>query len=52
MYDVPSRKDVVKCVVSEETVLHRKRPLLVSKAGHVIADDDEADEGAEVQESA
>jgi len=54
MYDVPSRKDIVKCVVSEETVLSRKRPLLVTKSGSVIEEPitEDADALETVQESA
>jgi ATP-dependent Clp protease ATP-binding subunit ClpX len=32
MYEVPSRRDVVKCVVSGETIRRRVRPLLLTKA--------------------
>ena len=54
MYEVPSRKDIVKCVVSEETVLARKRPLLVTKSGSVVdtEDDSETEALETVQESA
>ncbi|MFN8638150.1 MAG: ATP-dependent Clp protease ATP-binding subunit ClpX [Dehalococcoidia bacterium] len=36
MFEVPSRKDVAKCIINEETVLHRKQPMLVSRSGVVI----------------
>jgi ATP-dependent Clp protease ATP-binding subunit ClpX len=52
MYEVPSRKDVAKCIISEETVLHRKRPMLVSKSGVVISDDVIDGEVTQVPESA
>jgi ATP-dependent Clp protease ATP-binding subunit ClpX len=45
MYDAPDRDDLVKCVVSGETVRDRVTPLLVTKAS------DESDD-AEVKESA
>ena len=49
MYEAPTRNDIVKCVVSAETVKGHKRPLLVTKSGDEIAE-----EGApeEIQESA
>jgi len=36
MYEIPSRSDVKKCVVSAETVLNRQRPLLMTAAGRSI----------------
>jgi len=41
MYDIPSRGDVKKCVVSAETITNRQRPLLLTRAGQAI--DIEAD---------
>ncbi|MSP21662.1 MAG: ATP-dependent Clp protease ATP-binding subunit ClpX [Dehalococcoidia bacterium] len=52
MYEVPSRKDVAKCIISEETVLHRKRPMLVSRSGSVITEGEVDGEVAQVSESA
>ncbi len=52
MFDVPSRKDIVKCVVSEETVKHRKRPLLVTKSGQTLDETGQLLPMTEVQESA
>jgi ATP-dependent Clp protease ATP-binding subunit ClpX len=52
MFEVPSRKDVAKCIVNEDTVLHRKQPLLVSKNGTVIAEGELVGEPAQVSESA
>jgi ATP-dependent Clp protease ATP-binding subunit ClpX len=37
MYEVPSRSDVVKCVVSGETIRRRIRPLLLTQAGRPVA---------------
>ncbi|MEX2237405.1 MAG: ATP-dependent Clp protease ATP-binding subunit ClpX [Dehalococcoidia bacterium] len=33
MYEIPSRGDVRKCVVSAETISKRQRPLLLTKSG-------------------
>jgi ATP-dependent Clp protease ATP-binding subunit ClpX len=52
MYEVPSRKDVAKCIISEETVVHRKRPMLVSRSGVVIPEGEANGEPAQVPESA
>jgi ATP-dependent Clp protease ATP-binding subunit ClpX len=40
MYEVPSRSDVQKCIVSAETIRHRQRPLLVTASGQEIAPED------------
>ena len=32
MYEVPSRRDVVKCVVNGDTIRHKAHPLLVTKS--------------------
>ncbi|HEX5370956.1 MAG TPA: ATP-dependent Clp protease ATP-binding subunit ClpX [Dehalococcoidia bacterium] len=37
MYEVPSRNDVQKCIVSGETIKNRQRPLLVTASGQEIA---------------
>ena len=49
MYDAPTRGDIVKCVVSGDTVKGHKLPLLVTEAGEEDADEPEPEE---VQESA
>ncbi len=36
MYEIPSRDDIQKCVVSAESVLNRQRPLLLTAAGRAI----------------
>ncbi|MSQ41903.1 MAG: ATP-dependent Clp protease ATP-binding subunit ClpX [Dehalococcoidia bacterium] len=51
MYEAPTRQDIVKCVVSAETVRGHRRPLLVTKSGEEIVDSGESDTEA-VQESA
>ena len=30
MYEIPSAKDVKKCIVTEDTILHKKEPTLVT----------------------
>ena len=42
MYEVPSRTDVQKCIVSGETIRNRQRPLLVTSSGQEIAMEDES----------
>ncbi len=44
MFELPSRTDVTKCVITKETISKRQRPTLVTSAG---ADIDELDELAE-----
>ena len=41
MYDAPTRKDIVKCVVSGETVRGHRRPLLVTKSGEEMEQESE-----------
>ena len=36
MYDIPSRGDIRKCVVSAECVTRRVRPLLVTESGQEL----------------
>jgi ATP-dependent Clp protease ATP-binding subunit ClpX len=53
MYEVPSRPDIKKCVVSGDTIRGRKRPLLLTRAGANVDLDGEAtidadDEAADV----
>ena len=31
MYDAPSQKDIIKCIISEDTITKNKSPLLVYK---------------------
>ena len=42
MYEIPSRADVKKCVVTAETISNRQRPLMITQNGQVLADDEEA----------
>jgi len=36
MYEIPSRSDVVKCIVNGDTIRQRRRPLLVTRSGQEI----------------
>jgi ATP-dependent Clp protease ATP-binding subunit ClpX len=36
MYEIPSRPDIKKCVVSAETVTNRQRPLMLTAAGGAV----------------
>jgi ATP-dependent Clp protease ATP-binding subunit ClpX len=29
MYEIPSQKDVAECIVNEDTVLKREKPILI-----------------------
>ncbi|HXK34135.1 MAG TPA: ATP-dependent Clp protease ATP-binding subunit ClpX [Dehalococcoidia bacterium] len=48
MYEVPSRPDIKKCVVSGDTIRSRKRPLLLTRSGSNVELDAPADETEEV----
>ena len=52
MYEIPSRSDIKKCVVSGETIRGRKRPLLLTRSGQSADDDipaiDDVDEVKDV----
>jgi ATP-dependent protease Clp ATPase subunit len=41
MYEIPSRSDVEKCIVSAETIRLRQRPLMVTASGQEIAPEDD-----------
>jgi ATP-dependent Clp protease ATP-binding subunit ClpX len=41
MYEIPSRTDVVKCVVNGETIRRKTRPLLLTQSGHPVSWEDE-----------
>jgi ATP-dependent Clp protease ATP-binding subunit ClpX len=49
MYEIPSRTDVVRCVVNGETIRRRTRPLLLTQSGRPLS---WADEEEELRESA
>jgi ATP-dependent Clp protease ATP-binding subunit ClpX len=46
MFELPSRKDVSKCVITKETISRDLKPTLVTDGGGE-ADDDELDAVAE-----
>jgi len=46
MYEIPSRADVKKCVVTVDTIGKSQRPLLLSRTGQALPQD-EPDEGPE-----
>ncbi len=37
MYEIPSRSDVVKCVINADTIRRKVRPLLLTQAGRPVA---------------
>jgi ATP-dependent protease Clp ATPase subunit len=43
MYEIPSRGDIKKCVVSADTIQGRARPLMLTRAGRVVESDSEED---------
>ncbi len=47
MYEIPSRSDVVKCVVSADSIQRNVRPLLLTQSGHSVPWEDK-----ELQETA
>ncbi|HZT45127.1 MAG TPA: hypothetical protein VFA24_03020, partial [Gaiellaceae bacterium] len=48
MFELPSRKDVSKCVITKETILKGLKPTLVTSAGGPVVDlpDEQVAEGA------
>jgi len=45
MFELPSRRDVTKCVITKECIAQGIRPTLVTSAGTYV--DDEPDEAVE-----
>jgi ATP-dependent Clp protease ATP-binding subunit ClpX len=45
MFELPSRRDVTKCVITKETISQGLRPTLVTSGGTFV--DDEGDEAVE-----
>jgi ATP-dependent protease Clp ATPase subunit len=43
MYEIPSRADVRKCIISKETIQHGQAPLLVTRADRLAGLDDPAE---------
>jgi len=53
MFELPSRTDVRKCMISEETVTQRRPPLLATESGTPVPEDESGQtEPAEAKESA
>jgi ATP-dependent Clp protease ATP-binding subunit ClpX len=50
MYDIPSRTDVKKCIVSGDTIRNRKRPLLLTRSGQSADIDEVIEEIDEVKD--
>jgi ATP-dependent Clp protease ATP-binding subunit ClpX len=46
MYEIPSRPDIRKCVVSAECVTRHQRPLLVTESGQVVDEEQAIPESA------
>ena len=42
MFELPSRRDVSKCVITKETIANDIRPTLVTSAGAELGEADEA----------
>ena len=47
MYEIPSRPDIRKCVVSADCVTRHQRPLLVTESGQVLSEEGQAIPGLE-----
>jgi len=46
MFELPSRKDVSKCVITKETIERNLRPTLVTSGGRALAQDELEEESA------
>jgi ATP-dependent protease Clp ATPase subunit len=44
MYEIPSRTDVVRCIVNGETIRRRTRPLLLTQSGRPLSWGEEEEE--------
>lgn len=40
MFELPSREDIAKCIITEETITKNKRPQLLLKDGTVIEEEE------------
>ncbi len=48
MYEIPSRTDVKKCIISADTIRNKQRPLLLTRSGaHIELDDEVAEDEPE-----
>jgi ATP-dependent Clp protease ATP-binding subunit ClpX len=50
MYEIPSRPDVKKCVVSADTIRQRQRPLLLTRSGATIELESPVEASEDVQD--
>jgi ATP-dependent Clp protease ATP-binding subunit ClpX len=50
MYEIPSRSDIKKCIVSGDTIRNRKRPLLMTRSGQSVEVEDVAEETEDVKD--
>ena len=51
MYEIPSRTDVKKCVISGETIRNHQRPLLLTRSGqHIELEDEQVEDLDEVKD--
>jgi len=46
MYEIPSRGDVKKCIIGADTIMHKKRPMLISQSGRPLDGDELREESA------
>ena len=46
MFELPSRKDVSKCVITKETIQRNLRPTLVTSAGHAVESEEPEEQSA------
>jgi ATP-dependent Clp protease ATP-binding subunit ClpX len=46
MFELPSRSDVSKCVITKETIAKGLKPTLVTSAGHPVEEDELVEESA------
>jgi ATP-dependent Clp protease ATP-binding subunit ClpX len=46
MYEIPSRTDVKKCVINGDTILHKRRPILMTESDHKVDIEELQDESA------
>jgi ATP-dependent Clp protease ATP-binding subunit ClpX len=50
MYEIPSRSDIKKCIVSGDTIRNRKRPLLMTRSGQSVEVDDVVEDAEDVKD--
>jgi len=50
MYEIPSRTDIKKCIVSGDTIRSRKRPLLMTRSGQSVEADEVIEDADDVKD--